>query len=148
MRICNHRAVPFEVRSAVYIAVQKAKEIFPAWIEELTIEWEPAPSGDDIARIEVDYHYAQATLTVYPRFISCTPGKRASVLTHEACHVLNAPLVNWARSVIEDATADNLQLQTHLLKEFDLRRETITESTSKAFDRLLGVETERDQEDQ
>lgn len=83
--------------------LRELQPLIPDWCRDLDIEWvaEPRPRGNILA-VSTSYRYRQATLYVCPLWLECDERLRRASLTHEISHLVNAPLAEFARRLVDE----------------------------------------------
>lgn len=97
--------MPIALKTVIEQRIEAVRDLFPAWVNSLTIRW--APSEDDIATAQPQYEYRAMTVTLHPPFLEDKDWQ--SSLIHEICHGMVRPYVQLVDKMVEKFAVDGVK---------------------------------------
>lgn len=113
----------------------------PPWVQHLFVDFETKPSEHDFnvrATVKADYKYRKVYVTIYPAFLWSNKRARKEILVHEAVHVLNAPMAEWATDTLKALCDGDKKLEQVLQAGWRLAVEAATEDTALMIIKTAG----------
>lgn len=113
--------VPIALKSVIEQRIETVHDLFPAWVNILTVRWQV--NDEDIATAQPQYEYRAMTLTLHPQFLDDKDWR--SSLIHEIAHSIVRPLVQMVDKIVEKFAPD--VTKDYLLDALALKEEEICE---------------------
>lgn len=93
--------LPAEFEEQIRSELRRVLPFLPSWLEKLVVQFQEE-EGSNSAAVEIQYHYRQATLTLYRNYLNQTPEDKLDTLCHEFGHILIAPYTSTAERLLKD----------------------------------------------
>jgi hypothetical protein len=111
VRVIYSSDMPQEIHESVEPMMAKWAWIVPRLCDQIRIKWSEKPDdGDDgdeiLGASEVSSEYRVGTIYLYPAWLSESPVSRERVFVHELCHLVVAPLAEFADFITARCSED------------------------------------------
>ena len=125
-----YEQVPVEVKAWADPVLKEYSFLFPGWIEDLFIRYDP--DNENLMYAQFSYHHRWAALYFTGKTLVCAEEERRSTLLHELVHILFSPVNETIEMGIEALPED---LRPVFKQLFEDTIEATVEDTARAFNR-------------